>query len=80
MEKNEKMDNRIKCLAKKNDDIYNINQDMLGKIDIISNDRVVKGKSGDDHIFVIIKNNDDPEEYGDDDELYVYSAFRLMKK
>ncbi|AEQ33377.1 KilA-N and DUF3627 domain-containing protein [Megavirus chiliensis] len=80
MEKNEKMDNRIKRLAKKNDDIYNINQDMLGKIDIISNDRVVKGKSGDDHMFVIVKNNDDPEEYGDDDELYEYSAFRLMKK
>nr|AEX63244.1 putative KilA-N domain-containing protein [Moumouvirus Monve] len=42
LQKNEKMDNRIKRLVKKNDEIYNINQDMLGKIDVISNDRVVK--------------------------------------
>ncbi|AVL94489.1 putative KilA-N domain-containing protein [Moumouvirus australiensis] len=80
LQKNEKMDNRIKRLVKKNDEIYNINQDMLGKIDVISNDRVVKGKTSDDHMFVIVKNNDDPDEYEDDEELYEYSAFRLMKK
>ncbi|AGC01619.1 KilA N-domain protein [Acanthamoeba polyphaga moumouvirus] len=80
LQKNEKMDNRIKRLVKKNDEIYNINQDMLGKIDVISNDRVVKGKTSDNHMFVIVKNNDDPDEYEDDEELYEYSAFRLMKK
>ncbi|AVL94203.1 putative KilA-N domain-containing protein [Megavirus vitis] len=80
LQKNEKMDNRIKRLVKKNDEIYNINQDMLGKIDVISNDRVVKGRSSDDHMFVIVKNNDDPNEYDDDEDIYEYSAFRLMKK
>nr|WBF70308.1 ankyrin repeat protein [Megavirus caiporensis] len=80
LQKNEKMDNRIKRLVKKNDEIYNINQDMLGKIDVISNDRVVKGRSSDDHMFVIVKNNDDPTEYDDDEDIYEYSAFRLMKK
>nr|WBF70376.1 SET domain protein [Megavirus caiporensis] len=80
LQKNEKMDNRIKRLVKKNDEIYNINQDMLGKIDVISNDRVVKGRSSDDHMFVIVKNNDDPNEYDEDEDIYEYSAFRLMKK
>ncbi|AGD92862.1 putative KilA-N domain-containing protein [Megavirus lba] len=80
LQKNEKMDNRIKRLVKKNDEIYNINQDILGKIDVISNDRVVKGRSSDDHMFVIVKNNDDPNEYDEDEDIYEYSAFRLMKK
>src|SRR5271154_666725 len=79
-QKIDKMNNRIKRLLKKNDEIYEINEDISTKIDVISNDRVVStGRERDEHMLVIIKNNDDPEEY-DDDILYEYHTLRVMKK
>jgi len=81
LSKNQKMDNRIKRLLKKNDEIYEINEDISTKIDVISNDRVVStGRELDEHMLVIIKNNDDPEEYEEDDILYEYHTLRVMKK
>ncbi|BCS83770.1 hypothetical protein QLL95_gp0353 [Cotonvirus japonicus] len=80
LEKNKKMDERIKRLAKKNDKIYNQNQDMLNKISVISNDRVIEGKRDDNHMFIIVKNNDDPDEYDEDEDIYEYTVFRFMKK
>jgi len=81
LSKNKKMDNRIKRLLKKNDEIYEINEDISSKIDVISNDRVVStGRERDEHMLVIIKNNDDPEEYDEADILYEYHTLRVMKK
>ncbi len=75
------MDKRIKRLLKKNDELYDQNDEIIGKIDIISNDRVVStGNPKDRHMLVIIKNNDDPEEYDDDEEIYEYHALRVMEK
>ena len=77
----DKMNNRVKMLLKKNDEMYDQNEDILGKIDTISNERVVStGNSNHDHMFVVIKNNDDPEIYDEDDEIYEYHALRVMKR
>jgi FtsZ-binding cell division protein ZapB len=79
--KNKKMDKRIKRLLTKNDDLYDQNEEILNKVDTISNDRVVTtGDSNNDHMLIIIKNNDNPEEFDEDDILYDYHALRLMKK
>jgi hypothetical protein len=76
-----KMDNRIKRLLTKNDELYEQNEEILGKVDVISNDRVVTtGSETDEHMLVIIKNNDDPEEYDEDTLLYEYHVLRVMKK
>jgi hypothetical protein len=80
MKKIGKMDNRIKRLVKRNDEIYDQNEEISGKIDVISNDRVVAGLKSDEHMLIIIKNNDDPDEYDDDEDIYEYSALRVMKK
>jgi hypothetical protein len=80
MKKIGKMDNRIKRLVKKNDEIYDQNEEISGKIDVISNDRVVAGRKNDDHMLIIIKNNDNPDEYDDDEDIYEYNALRVMKK
>lgn len=74
-----KMDNRIKRLLKKNDEIYDINQEISYKIDAISDDRVIKGKKSDNNIFILIKNNEDPDEYDEDELYYEYYAIRTMK-
>lgn len=78
--KNNKMDKRIKRLLKKNDEMYDQNEEILGKMDIISNERVVStGNPNDDHMLVIIKNNDDEDEYDEDEDIYEYNALRVMK-
>lgn len=80
MKKIGKMDNRIKLLVKKNKEIYDQNEEISGKLDITSDARVVAGRKCDDHMFAVIKNNDNPTEYDDDEEIYKYSAQRVMKK
>jgi len=65
LQKNSKMDNRIKRLLKKNDEIYDQNQDIQGKLSIVSNDRVIRNNKSDQHLLLFIKNNDDPEEYAE---------------
>ena len=75
------MDERIKRLLAKNDDLYDQNDEIINKIDMISNDRVVSiGDPNNNHMLVIIKNNDDPEEYDNDEIMYTYHALRVMKK
>ncbi|AGD93036.1 putative KilA-N domain-containing protein [Megavirus lba] len=79
--KNNKMDKRIKRLLVKNDELYDQNEEILGKVDFISNERVVStGSSENEHMLVIIKNNDDPEEYEEDENIYQYHALRVMKR
>ena len=81
LSKNNKMDKRIKRLLHKNDDLYDQNEEIINKVDFISNDRVVTtGNFKNDHMLVIIKNNDDPSEYDEDDVIYDYHALRVMKK
>ena len=81
LSKNNKMDKRIKRLLHKNDDLYDQNEEIINKVDLISNDRVVTtGNFKNDHMLVIIKNNDDPSEYDEDDVIYDYHALRVMKK
>nr|AEX63343.1 putative KilA-N domain-containing protein [Moumouvirus Monve] len=81
LEKNNKMDKRIKRLLVKNDELYDQNEEILGKVDFISNERVVStGSAENEHMLVIIKNNDDPEEYDDGEKIYQYHALRVMKR
>jgi|SRR5579872_881155 len=81
LSKNKKMDKRIKRLLSKNDDLLDQNDEILHKVDIISNDRVVPTTSRrNDHLLVIIKNNDDAEEYAEDEICYGYHALRVMNK
>jgi len=64
LNKNSKMDKRIKKLLDKADNLQDQNDDIIEKIETICDDRVIKpGKLSDTHVFVIIKNNDDDEEY-----------------
>ena len=81
LSKNNKMDKRIKRLLHKNDDLYDQNEEIINKVDLISNDRVVTtGNFKNNHMLVIIKNNDDVNEYDEDDIIYDYHALRVMKK
>jgi hypothetical protein len=81
LDKNDNMDKRIKRLFKKNDDIYDQNNEIKDKIDTIANDRVVSSlRNGDTHQYIIINNNVDPDEYGEDEIPYDYYVMRLMKK
>lgn len=75
----DKMDKRIKRLLDQNDDLYDQNEEVLHKLDKISRNRVIStGHSSYDEILVIIKNNDDPEEY--DSIPYTYHVLRIMKQ
>lgn len=79
--KTKKMDKRIKRLLSKNDDLYEQNEEILHKVDRVSNDRLVStGRVVNDHLLVIIKNNDDEEEYDEDEICYDYHALRVMRK
>jgi hypothetical protein len=50
-------------------------------MDVVTNDRVVTtGSRKDDHTLIIIKRNDDPDEYEDDETIYEYSALRVANK
>ena len=75
----DKMDKRIKRLLDQNDDLYDQNEEVLHKLDKISRNRVIlTGRSSYNEILVIIKNNDDPEEY--DSIPYAYHVLRIMKQ
>lgn len=77
----DKMGKQMKRLLSKNDELYGQNEEILHKVDHISNDRVVRtGKVANDHLLVILKNNDDPDDYDDDDTIYEYHALRVMRK
>jgi len=78
---NKKMDKRIKRLLSKNDELYGQNEEILHKVDHISNDRVVRtSRITNDHLLVILKNNDDPDDYDKDETIYDYHALRVMRK
>lgn len=81
MKKNKKMSSRIKRLVDQNDQIYDQNLETHGKLNLIANERVpYSGNPKHEHMLVIVKNNDDIEEYDEDDEIYEYHVLRLMKK
>lgn len=81
LDENKKANRRIKRLLTKNDELFDQNEEILGKVETISNDRVVStGNVMDEHMLIIVKNNDDPEEYDEDDELFDYQVLRVMKK
>ena len=76
-----KMDKRIKRLLSKHDKLHDQNEEILHKVDHISNDRVVStGRVANDHLLVILKNNDDPDDYDEDETIYDYHALRVMRK
>lgn len=79
--KNSKMDKRLKRLLDLNEDMYDQNEEITNKIDVISNERVVSTEDPEyDHIFVLIKNNDDPNDYDEDKIIYDYYVLRVMRK
>lgn len=57
-------------MLSKNDDLYDQNEEILRKVDVISNDRVISTGNP----------NDDWEEFGDYDIIYDYHALRIMKR
>lgn len=80
LQKNSKMDERIKRLLHLNNKLYTKTDNIEGKLDEICNYRVVPGESCDDHMLLVIKNNINYDEYDDDEEIYDYHIKRLMKK
>ena len=79
--KNNKMDKRLKRLLVKNDEIMEQNDSIKNKVDIIASNRVMPtGQKEDVEFLIIVKLNDDPEEYESDAELYDYSVIRAMDK
>jgi hypothetical protein len=81
LHKNKKINTRIKRLLKQNDEIYDQNLETHNKLGTISNERVPQsGNPKHEHMLVIIKNNDDPDEYDEDDDIYDYHVLRVMKK
>jgi HEPN domain-containing protein len=81
LHKNDKINHKLKRLLTKNDDLYDKNEEILNKINEISNNEVVlTGNENDEHKLIIIKNNDDPDDYDDDALIYEYQALRVMKK
>lgn len=81
IENNKKMSSRVKRLVSQNDEIYDQNLETHGKLDAISNERVPhSGNPKIENMLVIFKNNDDPDEYDDDEDIYEYHAIRVMKK
>ena len=74
-----KMDNRIKKLVTKNDEIYNEVHEVNGKMTVAANARVVPtANPKDNHMFVLIKNNDDLDDYYDGKVMYKYYCMRIM--
>ena len=75
-----KMNTRMKRLLKKNDQIHEEVQDINGKLTTAVHARVVStGKLKDNNMLIIIKNNDDPEEYDEDEKIYEYYCMRILK-
>ncbi len=74
-----KMDDRIKRLLAKNDDMHSDIQDISGKLAVASYARVVPDKGLDNNMLVIIKNNVNPKEYGKNETIYRYHCMRLLK-
>lgn len=78
---NKKMSRQLQLLLNKNDDLYDLNEEMLTKMEMISNDRVIATDNEiDQHMLIIIKNNDDPNDFDEDEIFYQYHALRVMKK
>ena len=73
------MDDRIKRLVIKNDEIYDEVHEVNGKLTVAANARVVPTSSPkDNHMFVLIKNNDDLDDYYDGEVMYKYYCMRIM--
>jgi hypothetical protein len=88
LSEHKKQNKKINKLLDINDEMYEQNEEILGKISVISNDRVISTEDPDDnHMLIILKNNDE-DDYDDSDEdsdddtkvKYMYSALRVMKK
>ena len=74
-----KMNKRIKRLLIKNDQLYDQNDEIINKIDLINNNKVVlTGKNKDQYRLIIIKLNRDPEDYDDGDTFFEYTALNVM--
>ena len=82
LEKNKKINRRVKRLLEVNNDMYEQNETIQNKLDNISSDRVVHtGKKSDKPQFIVFKNNYDPDDYDDDEELPPnYSVARVLGK
>lgn len=86
------MSKNIEHLVDQNDELYEKNDEIIYKLETVSDDRVVNTKKkGDRHVFVIIKNNysedDESDDEDSDEELvvgtktkYEYCAIRTMTK
>ena len=75
----EKMDRRIKLLVAQNDEIYEEVHEVNGKLSTVVDARVVPTDNpNDNNMLVIIKNNDNPDDYNDCDVIYDYYCMRIM--
>lgn len=78
---NSKMSKKLGHLFDLNKDMYDQNEDITNKLDVISNDRVVSTKNPNyENGIVVIKNNDDPADYDKGETIYEYSVSRIMKQ
>ena len=74
-----RMKKLMKRMATQNDDIYEEVHEVNGKLSTVVDARVVPTSNHrDNNMLVIIKNNDDPEDYSDYEVIYEYYCMRIM--
>ncbi len=74
-----KINTRAKRILAKNEEMHEDINTINDKLTVASNARVVPDYGGDNGMLVIVKNNDDHDEYSEDERIYEYHCMRVIK-
>lgn len=78
---NKKIRERLEHIYEQNEHLEEQNDDMIFKLDIIADNRVIPARHHkNNHSLVIIENNDNPAKFKKGTQLYRFSAIRVANK
>ena len=81
IKENNKIQNRLDNIYEQNEHLEEQNDDIIYKLDVVTDNRVIPAKHNkNNHSLIIVENRDDPQEYKKKDTLYQFSAIRVANK
>lgn len=80
LEQNKSMDKTLRRILKENSGLNDKMDNMCDTLFMVSNTRVVPtDRLGDNNMFIVVRNNPDPEDYDEGETFYPYSFARVLK-
>lgn len=80
LEQNKTMDKTLRRILRENSSLSDKMDNMCDTLFIVSNTRVVAtDRPGDNNMFIVMKNNPDPDDYEEGETFYPYSFARVLK-